>query len=446
MSLSLRQKAGWGLADMGVNVFVVVKQLLVLSFLTQFLGVPVVWAGALTTGILAFDMVTDPLVGFLSDRTETRFGRRAPWMVVGAVVLALGMVGIFAAPDREAVADLIWVGGFFAVATLGFTMVAIPYGAMAGEITQDSVERSAMTGWRMAFASLGILVGGALIPAVAASQGYFVAMAIFAPVTVVAVWLSVWATWRAPRIMRGTTEGFLGLVRMVLSNGAFVRLVLIYGLMTLGIAVLTAAVPFAAVYLVIDPGSSALSQAATGLPMASLMFAAFVIGSILSQAGWVWLSARLGKVMALVAGLVFYVGVLCAVFAVLPSDDLGLVFCVFLLVGAANGSYQQIPWAIYPDLMDVTRARTGEAIEGAFSAIWLFGQKAANAVGPLILSLILGAYGWQEASGGEVVPQTDAAVLALKAGATLLPATLLALSIVAVLAIYRPAEQRVLRC
>ena len=158
----------------------------------------------------------------------------------------------------------------------------------------------------------------------------------------------------------------------------------------------------------------------------------------------VWLSARLGKVRALVVGLVFYIGVLCLVYAVLPSDALGLVFAVFLLVGAANGAYQQIPWAIYPDLMDVTRAATGEAIEGAFSAIWLFGQKAANAIGPLILSLVLGAFGWLEASGGEVVAQSEAAVGALLAAATLLPAGLLALSILALVRVYRPAERALL--
>ena len=86
--LSLGHKAGWGLADMGIVVFVIVKQLLVLSFLTNYLGVPVGIAGMVTTGVLLFDMITDPLIGYLSDRTNTRWGRRAPWMFVGALVLA----------------------------------------------------------------------------------------------------------------------------------------------------------------------------------------------------------------------------------------------------------------------------------------------------------------------------------------------------------------------
>jgi len=87
MRLSVWQKVGWGIADMGVVVFIVVKQLLILNYLTSFLGVPVDIAGMVTTGVLVFDIITDPLIGALSDKTNSRFGRRAPWMFVGAVVM-----------------------------------------------------------------------------------------------------------------------------------------------------------------------------------------------------------------------------------------------------------------------------------------------------------------------------------------------------------------------
>lgn len=176
MALSQGQKAGWRLADMGVVVFVVVKQLLVFAYLTSALGVPVEIAGMATTAVLVFDMITDPLIGYLSDKTHTRWGWCAPWMVVGAVVMSIGMVGLFSVPaGLIGVAALPWVLGFFVLATLGFTMVSIPYGAMAGEITQDPTERSAMTAWRMGFASVGILVGSALIPGIASGSGYSVA-------------------------------------------------------------------------------------------------------------------------------------------------------------------------------------------------------------------------------------------------------------------------------
>ena len=113
MSLSLGQKAGWGLADMGIVVFVIVKQLLILAFMNSFLGIPIALAGAVTTAVLIFDIITDPIIGYFSDKTVSRFGRRAPWMLVGAVVLALAMIGLFAVPENFTTnASLIWVTVF----------------------------------------------------------------------------------------------------------------------------------------------------------------------------------------------------------------------------------------------------------------------------------------------------------------------------------------------
>ncbi|MEL6960992.1 MAG: MFS transporter [Pseudomonadota bacterium] len=444
MALSLGQKAGWGLADMGVVVFVVVKQLLVFAFLTSQLGVPVDIAGLATTAVLIFDMITDPLVGYFSDRTHTRFGRRAPWMVLGAVVMVAGMVGLFTVPEGlTGTVALPWVLGFFMLATLGFTMVAIPYGAMAGEMTQDGQERSAMTAWRMGFASVGILVGGALIPGIANGSGYSAAALAVSPLIIGAIWLSVFSTRRAPRIEQPSSVSPVRMLSLVFGNRAFVVLAVLYGVMTLAIALITAGLPFAALYLVNDTGDTPLSGAAQALTVLSLMFAAFTIGSILSQAGWVFASNRLGKVGALVLGLSLYIVLLYGLYSVLPSVNVTIVAGMFVLAGMTNGSYQQIPWAIYPDLMDVTRAESGEAIEGAFSAIWLFGQKAANAFAPLILGAILAAYGWQETTEG-TVDQTAEALSALHWAVTLVPAGILGLSILGLVAVYQPMARRVL--
>lgn len=444
MALSLGQKAGWGLADMGVVVFVVVKQLLILTFLTSFLGVPVAIAGLVTTAVLVFDMITDPLVGYLSDRTKTRFGRRAPWMFLGALVMAAGMIGVFAVPTTLAlVGTMTWVIGFFGLATIGFTMVAIPYGAQAGEITQDPAERSAMTGWRMGFASIGILIGGAVIPGLAGSMGYANAAMAVTPLIVGAIWLSLWATRNAPRITQAATVDIRSMFGLVFANRAFMVLVVLYGVMTLAIALITAGLPFAAIYLIVDSGDTALSGAAKALSTLSLMFAAFVVGSILSQAGWVFASGRMGKVGALVLGLCLYAVLLYALYTALPSVNVTAIAGLFVLAGMTNGAYQQIPWAMYPDLMDVTRAQSGAAIEGAFSAIWLFGQKLANAIAPAVLGFILARAGWQE-STGEIVTQSSGALNALQVSITLIPAAILLLAVVGLVAVYRPMAKRVL--
>ena len=446
MSLSLGQKAGWGLADMGIVVFVIVKQLLILAFMNSFLGIPIALAGAVTTAVLIFDIITDPIIGYFSDKTVSRFGRRAPWMLVGAVVLALAMIGLFAVPENfTKSASLIWVIVFFLISTLGFTMVSIPYGAMAGEMTLDKKERSSMTAWRMAFASLGILVGGALIPILAGDtkSGYTFAAICVAPLIILSIWFSVFFTRNAPRTLVPSQQNFSYILKLVLANRAFVTLVILYGIMTLAIALITAGLPFAAMYLIMDDGNSLLSGVAKGLGTLSLMFAAFVIGSIISQALWVKLSNLYGKVAAQLIGILCYIALLIFIFFSLPNYNVTLIAGLFILAGMTNGSYQQIPWALYPDLMDVTREKSGESIEGAFSAVWLFGQKVANAISPLILGFILSLYGWKETTEG-ITKQTDAALNTLQTSITLIPAAILGLAGILLFSIYLPQHKRLM--
>ena len=447
MALSISQKAGWGLADMGIVVFVIIKQLLILSFLTNYLGVPIALAGMVTTSILVFDIFTDPVVGWLSDRTNTRWGRRAPWIVIGTLIMVAGIIGLFAAPlGISPIAAAVWVGAFFLVATIGFTMVAIPYSATAGEMTESPSERSVMMAWRMGFASIGILIGGALIPVLAGDsrEGFFSAALIVSPLILGSIWLSVFVTRHAPRVQTPSSLAPFDMVRLVIRNKSFVVLTILYGVMTLAVALITAGLPFAAIYLILDDGATALSGITAGLGTLATMFAAFVVGSILSQAVWVWASKLLGKVIALAFGLMFYVLLLYALYLALPSVNVTAIAGMFVLAGAANGSYQQIPWAMYPDLMDVTRLQSGEAIEGAFSGIWLFGQKVANAFAPLLLSIFLASYGWRETTEGRV-EQLPEAIAALLKSITLVPAAILVVAVFALILIYKPMAAKALR-
>ena len=184
-----------------------------------------------------------------------------------------------------------------------------------------------------------------------------------------------------------------------------------------------------------DDGETMLSSVASGLGVLSLMFAAFVLGSILSQAVWVWLSTKLGKTLALIAGLVLYIIVLFVIYRALPSVNVTAIAGLFMLAGMTNGAYQQIPWAMYPDLMDITRAKTGAAIEGAFSAIWLFGQKFANALAPSLLAFILSIYGWRETTKG-ITEQLPEAINALRMSITIVPLVILAVAILGLIFVY----------
>ena len=434
MALSLGQKAGWGLADMGIVVFVMLKQLIILDFLTNHLGVPVEIAGWLTTLVLIFDIITDPIIGAASDKTRSWFGRRAPWIATGAVVMVLGILGMFTAPAAEDGAwtgPVFWVGGFFVLATIGFTMAAIPYAATAGEMTDDPQERSRMLAWRMVFASLGILIGGGLFPMLTGGTkaGHMSAALIIAPIVILSIWVSLWSTRNAPRIEHPTQVSPARMLGLVVSNRPFLILVVLYGIMTMAIAQITAGMPFASKNLV--------SGEIAGLPTLTALFAPFVLGAMISQPLWAFISIRISKLVALSIGIVGYCIVLTLLMAELPSNSIQAVMLLMFGAGIANGAYQAIPWAMYPDLMDVTREESGEAIEGAFSAVWLFGQKVANALAPGILAMIIGASGWKETTEG-VTEQTPEALQALEWAMTTVPIGIFVVAFVGLIVIYRP--------
>jgi GPH family glycoside/pentoside/hexuronide:cation symporter len=297
----------------------------------------------------------------------------------------------------------------------------------------------------MAFASLGILIGGALIPILAGDtrSGYTFATICIAPLIISSIWFSVFFTRKTPRTLVPSQQNFSYILRLVLSNRAFITLVILYGIMTLAIALITAGLPFAAMYLILDDGNSLLSGVAKGLGTLSLMFAAFVLGSIISQAMWVRLSNLYGKVAAQIIGIVCYIALLIFIFFSLPNYNVTLIAGLFILAGMTNGSYQQIPWALYPDLMDVTREETGESIEGAFSAVWLFGQKVANAISPLVLGFILSMYGWKETTEG-ITKQSDAALDTLQTSITLIPAAILGIAGILLVSIYLPQHRKLM--
>ena len=136
--------------------------------------------------------------------------------------------------------------------------------------------------------------------------------------------------------------------KLVFSNRPFFILTILYGVMTFAIALITAGLPFAALYLILDDGTTLLSGAANALSVLSLMFAAFVIGSILSQAVWVLLSSRLGKLGALVLGLSFYILLLFAIFMVFPSTDVTLMALMFVLEGWPTDPTSRFPGRCIP--------------------------------------------------------------------------------------------------
>ena len=144
----------YGISDFPV-MFATMPMMLYLNvYYAGEMGLDLIDMGNLLLFARIFDLITDPLVGYLSDHTKTRWGRRKPWMVASLPFLMIGLYKVLV-PDEGA--DIWYLLTWIMVMWLGWTMLMIPYYAWGAELTADYDDRTRVTGWRAAMGSLGQL-------------------------------------------------------------------------------------------------------------------------------------------------------------------------------------------------------------------------------------------------------------------------------------------------
>ncbi len=158
------RRALYASASLGIGSLDYIVAVFLLKYYTNYTGLDVVWAGVALLVGKAFDAVSDPVMGFVSDRTRSRWGRRRPWFLLGSLPLAISMIGMFSARPEWSQAQLFaWLLVTNILYWVGCTMVEVPHAAYGSEITSTHQERISLMGWRQGFATLGLLLGGVLM-------------------------------------------------------------------------------------------------------------------------------------------------------------------------------------------------------------------------------------------------------------------------------------------
>jgi glycoside/pentoside/hexuronide:cation symporter, GPH family len=161
-ALSVGTYIGYGIGSVGTGIFSTVPGLLLLSFMVRYLQIPPALAGMVMLIPRLWDVITDPFAGSLSDRTRSRWGARRPWMLAGALTLPITFALLFRVPDLTGTAAAWYLMLIYILCTTFFTIYQVPYIAMPVEMTEDYYERTTVMSWRIAFLTLGILVGALL--------------------------------------------------------------------------------------------------------------------------------------------------------------------------------------------------------------------------------------------------------------------------------------------
>ena len=163
-TLTSTRKALYSSVNLGVGGFEYIVAVFLLKYYTDYTGLDAGLAGLALLLAKVFDAVSDPVMGYVSDHTQTRWGRRRPWFILGAIPLSLSFIGMFSAdPGWSEMQLFLWLLGMSILFWSGTTMVMVPHAAFASELTRTHQERISVMGWREGFMAVGLLVGGFLM-------------------------------------------------------------------------------------------------------------------------------------------------------------------------------------------------------------------------------------------------------------------------------------------
>ena len=349
-------KAGYGAAELGAMGAEILVRVYLLKFYTDTVGLRPDLAGyAVALGVL-WDAVTDPLMGVISDRSKWRWGRRIPFMLVGAFVLPLALYLLFHPPELDdQMARFLYLVATYMFFNTALTILAVPHAAFAGDMTNDGDQRMQLFGYRLFAGNLG-LVTGTVLP------GLFAAMAtggvpesetswVMGLVIVVTSLMCVLTTRRFDKPARTVASKGVGIRPRVryMANKAFLILFTAYFIATVGLTINSSLALYYYTYrLLLDDAT------------VNGIIAFFVVIFCLSIPMWVLIARRTGKKKALVCGVTGLALMTIVSYPLFPPGNANWPYLAALLGGLFVGAVVLLDAAL-ADIVDYDRVWSRQA-------------------------------------------------------------------------------------
>ncbi len=397
------QKVGYAIGDLAIAV----RNAAVLNFLLFFYTNVVLldaWLAGLALAIgRVWDGFNDPLVGYLSDRTRSRYGRRRPYLLAAALPLALSFWLLFRPPaGLEAMGAFLFLTITYVLLDAFFTLYATPYFALGAELTRDYHERTELVAIRALFHGLGALVTVVVLGWAAGGQSPTIGTATKLP---------------SPEWMRGAFATGAGLLAILMTGSGLVTFAacreipaahpsgqLSFRAFLRDLVSTLRNRPFRVVlatFVVMTFGGAMNQPLAVyvfrdwlgvrdDLPVVMLLY---LVASTLSLAFWAWLSRRIGKNRAFELCILWIV-VLLGLFPLLGPETPRPLFLAFMAAAGFGVGGYMLPTSIAADVIDHDELETGVRREGAFFGLWTLAMKLASALAIAFVGFSLDAIGY----------------------------------------------------
>jgi glycoside/pentoside/hexuronide:cation symporter, GPH family len=407
--LAVGTKIGYGVADFGGNLFFTATAFVLMNYLTDTVGLSAALAGiALMVGRI-WDAFYDPIIGYLSDRTKSKMGRRRPFMLGGAIPLFIAMIIMFTNPSLVIGAGIsqgvlfVYTMVVYIILCTTYSTVNIPYTSLGPELTTDYNERTSLNGYRFAFAGIGTLLGAGLaLPIVAMApdknMGFVLMGTIFGAVLLVSTLVTVFSVRESTEVRPAQSMGFWKTYREVFKNKPYLLILMSYILHIVAITIASGIVIYYFKYVL---GAEDMTTYAMLILIGVAILFIPVSVAMSKKTGKKWVYGTGFAIMAVGLMILFIIG-----------HTMGVAFNLAMMgfMGIGMGFLYAMPYAIVADAIEYDYLRTGERREGAFFGIWTWGLKIGQALAAFIMGLTLEAMGYV----ANLIPQAASAQLGIR--------------------------------
>ncbi len=416
--LSFREKVGYGLGDMASNFYMGFFGLFLLYYYTDVFGISPAAAATMLLVTKIVDAVSDPAMGLIADRTDSRWGKYRPYLLWVAVPYALLGYLLFLGPDLSDTGKLIYAYVTYTLVMLAYTAINVPYSALLAVISPVAVERTKATQFRFIFASLGTLsVGAFATPLVGLLGGgnevlgFRLTIVLFAVLSVAIFWFTFATTRERIRLKPHTAtigEDFSALAK----NISWIVLVATGIVIVVGLVARFASIVFYIKYYVQDTGGAIFWIFDKTAVLTSIGLVGQLIGALITP----MLSARFEK-HHLIIGVNFLHAVLLGICFVVPPDQFALIVLVHSLGILTFGVTITLLFSMYTDCAEYGEWKTGKNTAGLTVSASMFSLKFGSAVGGALPGFVLAWFGFVANA-----VQTDQAVVGIRLMFNVLPA------------------------
>ena len=398
----------YGLPNLGVGATFFMIGIYYMKFATDVLEISPAIMGLIFGLSRIWDAISDPIAGYLSDRTTTRLGRRRTWMAASVVPLVVFTVMMWSPPAALSGLPLaLWVAAGLFLSYTAVTIFGIPHEALGAELAKSYHGRTRIFGVRHVVGMGGFLLGTGGLYLLEVSDdkratALFVAL-LGTLASAALILVCVAAMRERPEYQgRGATD-FRRALHDVYRNPHASLLLLVFFIENIGLAVLMVLLPYFTAYVIKVEGMSAMILLAYAAP------------SVLMTPAWVWLARRFGKKPMWVFSMSMLTVAFSGMFFV-GERDIALIYLLAALAGVGGGCGAVVGPSIQADVIDWDELHTGERKEGAYFAVWNFVRKSAMGITAMVAGFALEAAGFEPN-----VEQTEQARFAIRGLMALFP-------------------------